>query len=206
MRSGYELDCYFKSKRFRKRLDFFRRLGKGYEIAGAIFIVNQFELMHYHYGIIQHYILTGKYSPEKQNRPQFEIINYTERQIVGAQDNSQLEDLDLKTPSYGVHILLPPGTTQKSLIEFVTNKENFKQIKTTLNKAYKGDPGNKSAFRPTTHIDKYLEIVDDIDEKGGLTPALCINLSIDYAIDEADIRKVYKKLGAQNNYFLNPAT
>ena len=205
MRSAYELDCYFESKRFIKRLDFFRQRGGGYDLPGALFIVSQFELMHYHYGIIRHYILTGQYSPEEKNRLQFEIIDYTNRDVVGIRDSKALfANSDLDAPLEGVWVYLPPGTTQKDLIEFARDKGTFKRIKMTLDKAYKGDPGNKHSFRPVKNIDKYLKIVDQIDKAGKLSPSLCRDLSIEYSVDEADIRKFYKKLGSQNNPFLNP--
>ncbi|MDQ5893607.1 MAG: hypothetical protein QG640_619, partial [Patescibacteria group bacterium] len=124
MRSGYELDVYFESKRFCDRLNFFRELGEGYDVAGAIFIVNQFELMQYHYGIIQHYVQTGNYDPSKTNRHQIEIIDYTNAHLIGlhSQGRDKLDSLGLLAPQEGVHLLLPPGMRQKDLIEYVSDK------------------------------------------------------------------------------------
>jgi hypothetical protein len=206
MRSGYELDVYFASKRFRKRLDFFRELGEGYDFAGALFIVNQFELMQYHYGVIRHYIQTGKYDSSKENRHQIEIIDYTNRQVVGLKKLSEraFEELGMKEPEYGVHLVLPPGIRQKDIIEFVSNKENYKALKDTLSQAYKKDPGNKHAFRPSRKIDTHLEIVDKIDAQGGSNPRLVLDLSVEHGVDERDIGRLYDRLGSHKNPYLNP--
>lgn len=206
MRSPYELDCYFESERFRKRLDFLSGLGEGYDIAGSIFIVRQFELMQYHYGIIQHYILTGKYNPEKQNRHQIEIIDYTNRQLAGTKELSdkEFDELGLREPQDGVHILLPPGIRQKDILSFFSDNHNSKVIKDVLEKAYKNEPGNKRTFRPVRRIDTHLEIVDKIDENGGPTPKLILELSLEHGIDESDISKLYRRLGPHKNPFSKP--
>jgi|GEM_PF-4160442 len=180
MRSDYELDIYFASKNFRKRLDYFRKLGEGYEISGAIYIVHRFGLMQYHYGIISHYIETGKYDPGKANRHQIEIIEGTE----------------------SVHLSLPPGIKRGDIIAFI--EDNFNKIKAALNNAYQDDTGHKSAFRPVERIDDYLAVVDEIDRKGGPSARLITELSVDYKIDESDIRKIYKKYGDQSNPYLEP--
>lgn len=199
---GYELDVYFKSKRFKKHLNYFKKKGKEYAVPGAIFIVERFQFMPYHYGIIHHYILTGKYCPDKEN-VQFEIVDYTNRKIASSRLNSTLFKFsDLRTPYYGVHLVLPSGTTQKSIEQFVSN--NFKQIKATLNEAY-GGQRNKNAFRPIKNIGKYLEIIDKID-KEELTDKNYFELSLEYGVDESDIRKLYKRLGAKNNPYLHPAS
>lgn len=206
MRSGYELDVYFDSKRFRKRLDFFRELGEEYDFAGALFIVNQFELMQYHYGVIRHYIKTGKYDPSKENRHQIEIIDYTNRQVVGLKKLSEraFEELGMKEPQYGVHLVLPPGIRQKDIVEFVSNKENYKALKDTLSQAYKKDPGHKHAFRPSTKIDTHLKIVDKIEIEGGPNPRVFLDLSVEYGVDERDIARLYDRLGSHKNPYLKP--
>lgn len=206
MRSGYELDIYFDSKRFRKRLDHFRELGEGFDFTGALFIVNQFELMQYHYGIIRNYILSGKYDPSKQNRHQIEIVDYTNHQVIGLRKQSEraFEELGMKEPQYGLHLVLPPSIRQKDIVEFVSNSENYKRIKNALSLAYHDDPSNKHAFRPVKKIDTYLEIVDKIDSQGGPRPRLLLDLSVEYGVDERDIARLHDRLGAHKNPYLKP--
>lgn len=206
MRSGYELDVYFKSKRFCDRLDFFRELGEGYDFAGALFIVNRFELMQYHYGIIRHYILTGEYDPSKENRHQIEIIDYTNRRVAGLSSKGEkmLEEIGLNEPLEGVHLLIPPGTRKKDLKDFINDPENSKLLKQVLSEAYKDEPSQKRAFRPVTRIEDYLEIVEKIDKEDDPDYDFILSLALDYKVDDRDITRMHKRLGRQNNPFLNP--
>lgn len=205
MRSNHELDCYFKSKRFLKRLDDIRKLVDKERIAiGTFSIIKQFNLMDYHYGIIRHYILTKKYNPDKADNRPIEVVDYKNFSINGSNDTGRqfFDHIGLLEPQ-GIHITLPPGTRKQDIIDFV--KDNFQTIKKSLNEAYEGNSSHRHAFKAVETIDKQLEIVDKIDEMGGQPSfSLCTELAVEYNVDASDIRKWHKRLGRQNNPFLRP--
>lgn len=200
----YELDVYFNSSRFLKRLNYFRKLGEGYEVPGAIFIVHQFRLMPYHYGIIYHYIKTGEYDPKKENNPT-ELIDYTNKKIVFSSTGSNyFKSSGYEKPDYGLHLVVPPGITKAKLLEIISSKDF--NLKDSLKDAYpsgKRRRSDKYLFRPEKNIDLYLEIADKV-HVNNLTDKDFFELSADHGVDEADIRRIVNRFGYQNNPYLNP--
>jgi hypothetical protein len=160
------LDVYFKSKRFLKRLDKFRsETSKANEISAySLVVAKQMGMLHIHIDVIEHYLNTGEYKPGLSNKPPVYIID-RKRKIAPLQLHQVLYLRTKKKPDYivpkiGVSLELSGEVSQPQIVAFIKNKENWAIIKESLNANY---PKRKKLFKPIKRIDDYLTIADELN-------------------------------------------
>lgn len=161
-KSQGELDVYFQSRRFRKRLNEIRKLSddptdlKVY----AYSVARKLGLLSRHVGVIYYYLKTGTYKPTATSPSQILIVDKT-RRVVPLTTHPELTfDENAFIQNVGVCLELDETTTQEELRDFVDNPKNWAVIKHALNANY---PKRKKRFMPVLRIDDYLAIADGLN-------------------------------------------
>jgi hypothetical protein len=188
-----DLDVYFNSKRFIKRLDEIRGFSsdpidlKAY----ASNVADKSGMLIIHTGVVWHYLITGKYDPSKTTRSQIQIIDKGRRMAPQSLYPEQAFQWINDIENVGVLIEIDGETSQEELIAFVSKKKNWAAIKEALDANY---TKRKKLFRPVKRIDDYLAVADKLNRKfpRGDKTKMEAKLSDDYNIDIADIRRIAK--------------
>lgn len=190
-----DLDVYFKSKHFLKRLDEIRAISndptdlKAY----AFNIVYKMKLLNIHAGVIAHYLQTGEYDPLATSRSSIQIIDKGQQIIPGTKNPRQTYKWAAPTLDIGVYIELDGNMSQEELVSFIEDKNNWTLIKESLDANYKG---RKKRFAPVRRIDDYLAIADIMNAitKGAEKSDKAAELAVHYrGLDISDIYKLAKK-------------
>lgn len=178
-----ELDVYFKSKRFRKRLDDIRKTTSNpSELKVLAFqVTNKLGMKTDHTTVISNYLLTGKYIPRYNSSIQ--LIDQSSTPIDPIADR------------IGVAIELNEDTIKKELHDFID--ANWQDIKGLLDRNY---PGRKKRFEEIRRIDDYLAIADKLNampdgsQKARKAEELAVDYNLPGTAEVYDIAAKYKSI------------
>jgi len=180
----HELDVYFKSPRFTKRLDEIRKkTSDESELkAYAFSVATKLHLKTDHVGVICSYLQSGKYTPAHENHS-IEIVDRSKKTRQSKPETNQLEGL-------GVVIEIGEDTTQKDMHNFIDH--NWQEVKEALDNNY---DDRIKRFAPTLYIDKYLAIADEVNAiKSGHDKArVALDLATKYDLDTPKIYAIAKQ-------------
>jgi len=180
-----DLDVYFASKRFRKRLNKIRKLDKdpSERKIYAFDIVTKMGLKLEHVTVIHHYLMTGHYNSDtaKSN------VRLISKDTADEQGSSSTVDAD----NIGVFLEIPEDTTRDELLQFI--EDNWSEIiKPALDSHY---PDRIKRFMATLRIDNYLAIADAMNKcpSGHEKSMLSVELGEKYKIDTRTIYEIAQK-------------
>lgn len=182
-----DLQTYFSSERFRKRLDDIRASSnKSSDLKiYALSIATKLGLKTEHTGTIYDYLKTGRYRGDERVSA-IQIIDKSIPEKIQAYDSD--DSINLK--DFGVYIELNEDTSQDELTSFIN--KNWTRIKTALNNNY---PGRRKRFVAMNRIDNYLAIADQLNEieEPHERAQKAKDLAVEYNFETREIYAIAKK-------------
>ena len=187
-----ELDVYFDSNRFRKRLDEVRKtLSPQLLMYAAVKIVFKLNLRYDHRGVIHHYLRTGEYKPQATTTSIY-IVDRLQKRLpteLNPEEGYKLYEQMMELSSSGVAIEIGMNTRKDELIAYIYN--NWPVIKDSLDANYLD---RQKRFAPARRIDDWLAIADELnsvtDKKE--RKQKIEDLAAKYGINETDVRTYAK--------------